>query len=106
MRLQLNYVFPQWMLSCVLNISFLYRNPGGPQLLLKMPRVRSAKDDIFVYATQGDVKGIRSLLLIGQASSSDVDQTYQSALFVSSPLRLSKASSNSQCASWLSIIDI
>ena len=82
-RIQFNYLFPRWILSRVLNISLMYSNINGPEFLLRTPRVRDAKEAIFVYATQGDVEGIKGLLSTSQASASDVDQSYQSALFVS-----------------------
>jgi hypothetical protein len=56
----------------------------GPQITLSMPRVVNGSADIFAFAVQGDIDGIKSLFSQGVASPYDVACTNgRTALHVS-----------------------
>ena len=76
--------FPYWLLSYALTILYTLSNRTGPELLLRMPKVRPANSDIFHFACTGNLEGMRSLFRHGLATPFDIEYgTGLTALHVS-----------------------
>lgn len=72
---RVTYHFPAWFLARAIQLilSFTYMN--GPQLSLRMPRTVEGSSDIFSFAVQGNLEGVKSLFRCGMASPFDVAAT-------------------------------
>jgi hypothetical protein len=85
----MNYYFPPWFLRRVFMIMAAYSDQGGPELLLRIPRLRSPNADIFLFAKTGNTDGIKTLFRAGLASPMDLEYgTGVSPLYVRHPMLL------------------
>ena len=82
------YAFPQWFLKRKVTLKMVYDQSRGPELCLRVTRVRSGQDRIFLAtSTNTDevaIHHIQLLLSSGEASVLDVDPRSRSALQVRS----------------------
>lgn len=69
---RLNFFFPQWMMSRLLQFVAQLSYMKGPELVLRMPRIVPDNAPALFYAVQGDIEGIKSLFSKGLASPYDV----------------------------------
>jgi hypothetical protein len=67
----------------MLVLSLAFSKYEGPEMLLRVVRVRPIDDPLFVSVRRGDVEMTRMLLNTGKASVLDVTSLNRSALFVS-----------------------
>lgn len=86
------YAFPRWFISRVLYLNFKNEQLKGPELCLRVVRVRPYDADIFI-AVQDDQEELalehtKRLLLAGEASVLDVNPKGESALLVGEILSL------------------
>jgi hypothetical protein len=89
--IHINYYFPTWFLMRVFMFMAAYSTEGGPEMQIKMPRLRSSKDDIFLFAGTGNVDRIKMLFQRGLASPMDIEfETGLSVLHVSNKIFLRK----------------
>jgi hypothetical protein len=89
----MNYYFPPWFLARVFMFMAAYSDGGGPEMLIKIPRLCSSNADIFLFAKTGNVGGIKALFQRGLASPMDLEyRTGVSALHVRNPMLLKKCS--------------
>lgn len=82
------YAFPHWFLNRIVTLKMAYDQSRGPELCLRVVRVRPRYDSIFApTATSTDEVAIRHIQLLlssGEASVLDVDPYGRSALQVRS----------------------
>ena len=76
----ITYVFPLWFVQRTLIIKFQER---GPELLLRVRRVRPSDAAIFLALEDNNLKIVKRLLAKGEASILDVNEDGQSLLHVS-----------------------
>ena len=81
------YAFPQWLSNRILHAHLAYSESRGPELCLRMLRVRSKGSDIFrlFYGPEPDeivMTGVRRLFDNGKASVLDIDEDGASVLRV------------------------
>ena len=69
------YFFPYWFLSRIITLSVRATASQGPELCLKVPRVRGRTEAVFRAAVSGDVEHMKSLLIKGFASPLDVSSS-------------------------------
>ncbi len=84
--MKMTYHFPHWLLARMIcfAISLTYMN--GPQVSLHMPRVVESNADVFTFAVQGNISGLKNLFKSGLASPFDVAASNgRTALHVSFP---------------------
>ncbi|KAK0623673.1 ankyrin repeat-containing domain protein [Immersiella caudata] len=79
--MQIFYTFPYWLLSRMLVFSLALSKSHGPEMLLRVVRIRPLDDPLFVSVRRGDIETTRSLLSTGKASVLDVTTLNRSALF-------------------------
>lgn len=72
-NMNVDYIFPSWMLNKAIRASYLSHVAAGPELCLRMVNVRDHRDDIFKSTGEGDADNVRKLLTEGKASVMDVD---------------------------------
>jgi len=70
--IKFNYYFPSWMLARAFQVTFLMSYMGGPELILRCPRVVPDNSPVLFQAVQGDVAKIQYLFDKGLASPYDV----------------------------------
>ena len=80
------YAFPRWLLNRMITLRIAYDQSRGPELCIRLVRVRPDDADIF-YAAWTDteevaIQEIQQLLKHGEASVLDVDQNGLNALQV------------------------
>ena len=85
-KITYTYVFPQWFASRALYLKLVNDYPKGPELCLRVVRVRPLGADIF-WATRAEnedsgLHQIKRLLLNGEASVLDVNPRGETALLV------------------------
>ena len=85
------YAFPRWLLDRIIACSIAYDRSRGPELCVRLLRVRSGHEYIFWVATmrtsdtdKTSIHHIKYLLTNGEASVLDVDPYGRTALQVSS----------------------
>jgi hypothetical protein len=87
-RITYTYAFPQWLLNRVLFCNIAYSNSNGPELCLKVVRIRPDHENIFhrLISPRVDEKGflgrIEDLMNEGQASVLDVSASGWTVLHV------------------------
>lgn len=100
-----SYAFPQWFLNRMVTLKMVHDQSGGPELCLRVVRVRSHEDNIFDVATRSmeevSIDCIKLLLVNGEASVLDVDPYGRSALQVRSSLSYAYNSRSDAMNSWL-----
>jgi len=69
----LKYHFPHWFLSYAISVFFQLSGSSGPEIVIRMPKVRPANSDVFYFACTGNIDGMRSLFKSGLASPDDVE---------------------------------
>ena len=79
---KITYAFPQWLLRRAISVSMAYAHPQGPDLCLRMIRVRSGDANIFTAVYRGTCNHIQRLLDDNEASVLDVDPAHNTALQV------------------------
>ena len=83
------YAFPQWLLNRMMRSNIAYDQSRGPELCIRVVRVRSEKENIFRTITghyhfeSQRVQHLKFLLTHGKASILDVDPHGSNALTVS-----------------------
>ena len=84
----LKYVFPSWLLEQALQMTVLLSKSRGPELVIRLVRVRPQSSSIFIMnMAEGDYVGLLSKLLQkGKASVLDVDSYGKSGLYVILPI--------------------
>lgn len=89
----------------MVSLKMVYDQSGGPELCLRVVRVRSHEDNIFDVATRSmeevSIDRIKLLLVNGEASVLDVDPYGRSALQVRSSLSYAYNSRSDAMNSWL-----
>lgn len=70
--LKVNYFFPQWIVSRVLQFALRLSYMQGPELILRMPLVVPDNAPLMFFAVQGNLAEIQSLFNQGLASPFDV----------------------------------
>lgn len=87
------YAFPPWLLDRMVTFRIAYDQSRGPELCVRLPRVRSHGDSIFTAArmylpreNEAAIQHIKLLLTNGEASVLDVDPYGHTALQVRSKL--------------------
>lgn len=70
---QITYTFPWWFMSRALAMTIAYCQPNGPELCLRVFRVRPRNADIFSASYVGNVERVKKLLSEGSASVLDVE---------------------------------
>lgn len=87
------YAFPPWLLDRMMTFRIAYDQSRGPELCVRLPRVRSHGDSIFTAArmylpreNEAAIQHIKLLLTNGEASVLDVDPYGHTALQVRSKL--------------------
>ncbi|KAH0565749.1 hypothetical protein GP486_000846 [Trichoglossum hirsutum] len=78
---RITYQFPSWLLMRALSV-MISSTASGPEMLLRTLRVLPSDAEIFRLAMVGDVEGIKSMFIKGQASVHDVDGRRWSLLHV------------------------
>ena len=76
----ITYVFPLWVVQRTMVIKLQGK---GPELLLRVRRVRPNNATIFLALENNDLKAVKRLLAAGEASILDVNEDGQSLLHVS-----------------------
>ena len=80
------YTFPQWFVSRVVYLNFKNEQSRGPELCLRVVRVRPRSADIFVVVQddreEAALEHTKRLLLAGEASVLDVNPDGESVLLV------------------------
>ena len=73
------YAFPQWLLNKMIRLKMAYDRSRGPELCLRVVRVRSEKDRIWHVATEPRwdedvaIRRLKTYFIDGEASILDVD---------------------------------
>ena len=81
------FLFPRWLFYRLLLITITNSRRDGPEVYLKMVRIRSASSTIFANASSGNITSIQRLFQRGEASPFDIDDVYnRSVLEVSSSI--------------------
>ena len=80
---RITYAFPPWLLSRAISVSMAYSHPPGPDLCLRMMRVRPGDANIFTAVFRGTRQHVQRLLEHNEASVCDVDPAQNTALQVS-----------------------
>ena len=82
------YAFPQWLLNQMVKLKIAYDQSRGPELCLRIVRVRSEKAVIWTLVTEAlrdeiiAIHRLKTLFIDGEASILDVDPHGSSALTV------------------------
>ena len=79
---KITYAFPQWLVRRAISVSMAYSYPQGPDLCLRMMRVRPGDANIFTAVYRGTCYHIQRLLNDNEASVWDVDPMHNTALLV------------------------
>ena len=91
-KITYTYAFPEWFISRVVYFNFNNEQLRGPELCLRIVRVRPYDADIFIAAQDGReelaLEHTKRLLLAGEASVLDVNPNGESALLVGEILSL------------------
>ena len=86
-RITYTYTFPQWLLKSTLYASMTFDCSNGPELILRVMRVRSNSDAIFMTIKFDDsdiaLANVQKLMNDKEASVLDVDSFGRTALHVS-----------------------
>ena len=64
----LSYLFSRWLTEHVLSVVFTYAQMQAPELCLRVFRIRSYKEAIFIHASNGETNEIKALVASGQGS--------------------------------------
>ena len=85
------YAFPRWLLDRMVAFRIAYDRSRGPELCVRLLRVRSGRENIFLVAAmrtsdtnKAPIQHMKYLLTNGEASVLDVDPYGRTALQVSS----------------------
>lgn len=78
------YAFPRWFVDRVVVFKMSSNLPKGPELCIRLARMRPGNADIFVAAAEDydDIRHVERLLLTGGASVLDIDPNGSTALEV------------------------
>jgi ankyrin repeat protein len=71
--IRLSYVFPSWFLARAITVLFTSSSSAPPELLVRLPRIRSHAELIFERVALGDIEFVKTALVRGQASLLDVE---------------------------------
>ena len=83
LRYAYNRILPQWLADQrKLLLVMAFSTLRGPELCLKIPRIRPWKSAIFSAARSGDLRSVQQYLMDGTASVVDMDLEGRTALFV------------------------
>lgn len=74
--INVSYRFPPWLSSSALHSMLYTSRATGPQMSLTSTRIISRNSDIFCFAMQGDILGIKELFSKGLASPFDATNNY------------------------------
>ena len=79
---RLQYMFPKWFVKRSVALTIACSQPKGPELILRVLRLRPADAFIFVCAYNGYYDELKRLLENGEASVVDVSEHNETALIV------------------------
>ena len=79
---RIQYIFPQWFVKRSVALTIACNQPKGPELVLRVLRLRPHNAFIFVCARDGYYHELKRLLENREASVVDVDEYNQTALAV------------------------
>lgn len=79
---RIQYTFPQWFVKRSVALTVACSQPKGPELILRVLRLRPRGAFIFVCAQNGYYNELKRLLENGEASVVDIDEYNQTALHV------------------------
>ena len=79
---RIQYMFPKWFVKRSIALTIACSQPKGPELLLRVLRLRPSDAFIFVCARRGYYHELKRLLDDGEASVVDVNEDNQTALTV------------------------
>ena len=79
---RLSYTFPRWLTEHMLSVVFTYAQQQAPELCLRVLRIRSFKEAIFMHAGDGETDKIKEIIAKGQGSVLDFTEVGWSALHV------------------------
>ena len=80
---RVTYAFPPWLLRRAISVSMAYSHQRGPDLCLRVMKVRPGDANIFTAVFRGTRHHIQRLLDHNEASVCDVDPAHNTALQVS-----------------------
>ena len=80
--LYVQYIFPSWLMRCILLTKIAFSQNKGPELLLRCLRIRPGDARIFDAAATLQTDHIRQMLTSGEASVLDVNDRGRSPLHV------------------------
>jgi ankyrin repeat protein len=70
--LRVTYFLPPWLAERAVHFGYQMTQMGGPELILKMPRIVPSDAMVFSHAIQGNIQAIRELFMNGLASPFDI----------------------------------
>ena len=79
---RIQYMFPKWFVKRSVALTIACSQPKGPELILRVLRLRPNDAFIFFCARDGYYHGLKHLLENGEASVVDIDEYNQTALTV------------------------
>lgn len=71
----MDYYFQSWWMTHIVKMTLAYQPIAGPQFNLATLRRVPDGSQCFLLAMEGDIDGVRSLMIAGQASTKDVAAT-------------------------------
>ena len=75
-------MFPKWFVKRSVALTIACSRPEGPELVLRVLRLRPDTTFVFIYARNGYYNELKRLLENREASVVDVDEFNQTALHV------------------------
>ena len=79
---RVQYMFPKWFVKRSVALTIACSQPKGPELILRVSRLRPRDAFIFICAENGYYHELRRLLENGEASVVDIDEYNQTPLSV------------------------
>ncbi|KAK0510246.1 hypothetical protein JMJ35_007640 [Cladonia borealis] len=79
---RLQYMFPKWFVKRSVALTIACSQPKGPELILRVLRLRPDTAFVFVCARHGYYDELKRLLENGEASILDIDERNQTALSI------------------------
>jgi hypothetical protein len=81
--IEITYHFPVWFLARVLSFNMKFSTFGGPELILRMPRMVNWATPLWRVSYSGDLESVQKMFRERTGSPFDVNAYGQSALHVS-----------------------
>lgn len=71
----MDYWFPSWWMTYIVKMTFAYQPMAGPQMNMTTLRRVPETAQCFLFAMEGDIEGVKALLVSDKASTRDVAST-------------------------------